>query len=145
MKLDKIHFYDKIYIIKIAKYDFNEVYIYRYNIMEKEEFMAEFYHIFIEEILTTISKIKEIVYGKAYDEFKGNYHLVDNVIRYLNIIGEACKHIPEEVREGYQNVPWNTLLDLRNVLHNPEHVELVWNFATEKLPEIKNDLKSVMS
>ena len=95
--------------------------------------MTQIYDIFIDEILTTIKKINKMMDGKKYEEFKGDYHLTGDVIRYLNIIGEASKHIPDEVKQDYQNVPWNDLLDLRDLLNQPEHIELVWNIATKKL------------
>lgn len=107
--------------------------------------MTKIYNIFIEEILTTIKKIKKILDGKTYDDFTSNYHLVDDVIRYLNIIGEASKHIPDEMKVEYNQIPWSTLLDLRNILNNPEHIELVWNIATVKLIEMKPDLKKAVN
>ncbi|QVK17273.1 DUF86 domain-containing protein [Mycoplasmatota bacterium] len=107
--------------------------------------MTKIHNIFIEEILTTIKKIKKLLDGKTFADFKSNYHLVDDVIRYLNIIGEASKHIPEEIKVEYNEIPWATLLDLRNILNNPEHIDLVWNIATVKLIEIKPDLKNAVN
>jgi len=101
--------------------------------------------IFIEEILITIKKIKKIVEGKTLEEFISNYHLVEDVIRYLNIIGEASKHITDEIKLEYQEIPWASLLDLRNILNSPEHIEVVWNIATVMLKEVKPNLKNVLN
>ncbi len=105
--------------------------------------MTQIYDIFIDEILTTIKKIKKMLDGKTYEEFKGDYHLTGDVIRYLNIIGEASKHIPSEMKQEFQEVPWDSLLDLRDVLNSPEHIENVWNISTKKLIGVKPNLKNV--
>ncbi|HEY8364813.1 MAG TPA: HepT-like ribonuclease domain-containing protein [Haloplasmataceae bacterium] len=102
--------------------------------------MDKINNIFIEEILTTITKIKTKLNGITYDDFKSDYKLVEDIIRYLNIIGEASKHISEDIKEKYQEVPWDIMLDLRDILNNPDHINLVWNIATEKLHEINLDL-----
>jgi|SRR5690554_410880 len=101
-------------------------------------------NIFVEEILTTIKKIKIKLDGITFAEFKANFHLVEDIIRYLNIIGEAARHISDEVKNEYQDIPWDTLLNLRNILNNPNHISLVWEIATEKLKEIKSNLKNVL-
>ncbi len=105
--------------------------------------MTRIYNIFIEEILTTIKKIMKKLEGKTFDEFLKNYHLVEDIIRYLNIIGEAAKHIPQEIKTKNQDIPWNYLYDLRNIINQPEHIDHIWNIATVKLMEIKSNLKNV--
>jgi len=43
-------------------------------------------------------------------------HIQDAVIRRLEIIGEAVKNIPPEVRDKYQDVPWREIAGMRDVL-----------------------------
>lgn len=105
----------------------------------------EISNIFVEEILTTINKIKTRVSGITIDEFKANFHLVDDIIRYLNIIGEATQHISDEVKEKYQEIPWNTLQDLRDIINNPDHISLVWIIATEKLINLEENIKKIVN
>jgi uncharacterized protein with HEPN domain len=105
--------------------------------------MSEIRNIFIDEILTTIKKIKLKLKDYTFEEFKSDFHIVENTIRYLNIIGEASKHISEELKLEYPDIPWDTLADLRNILNNPEHISLVWDIAKEKLKNLKPDLEKL--
>lgn len=57
--------------------------------------------VYIEDILESISRIE--VYVKDIDEadFYGNSEKQDAVLRRLEIIGEAVKNIPQDVRDNY--------------------------------------------
>ncbi len=107
--------------------------------------MADIHSVFINEILTTIKKIKKLLKNVTFADFNTNYHLVDNVIKYLKVIGEASKHVSKETQSEYKNIPWSQLKNLRDIENNPEHIELVWNIATVNLPEIKPSIKDVLN
>jgi len=111
----------------------------------KEECMAKLINIFLDEILTTIRKISELLKDKTLDDFKSNYHVVENVIKYLNIISEAARHVPDEVKQEFSGIPWEELINLRNIENNPEHLNLVWNIATNKLTEISAIIEEVLN
>lgn len=101
-------------------------------------------NIFVEEILTTMNKIEEKLEGKSFDDFKSNYHLEEDIIRYLNIIGEAARHISDDTKNEYPDIEWDELLNFRNILEKPDHISLVWDIATGKLKEIKPKLENVV-
>lgn len=54
--------------------------------------------IFIEHILDSIGLIEEYTAGKSKKEFFNSTQLQDSVIRRIEIIGEAVKNLPEEIR-----------------------------------------------
>lgn len=106
--------------------------------------MTKLVNIFLDEILTTINKVIELLKDKTIDDFKSNYHVVENVIKYLNIISEAARHVPDDVKQGFSDIPWEELINLRNIEKSPEHINLVWNIATSKLVEIKTIIEEVI-
>lgn len=64
----------------------------------------------------------------------------DIVIRRLEIIGEATRHLPEELKQKYPEAGWGQLRDLRNFLiHEYFRVDigLVWNNVNNYLPILK--------
>ena len=80
------------------------------------------------------------------ENFKNDDKTKFAVIRALEIIGEATKHIPDEVRIKDPEVPWKEMAGMRDVLaHDYFGVveETVWLTAKEKTPQliptIKND------
>lgn len=54
--------------------------------------------LFIEDILESMEKIERYIKDLNYETFEKNDLVVDAVIRNLEIIGEAAKNIPTNVR-----------------------------------------------
>ena len=70
------------------------------------------------------------------------------MIRGLEIIGEATKHISEEVRIKYPEVPWKDMAGMRDVLaHEYFGVdeETVWLTAKEKIPQLKPLIEKILT
>ncbi len=74
------------------------------------------YRLYIEDILASMNKIEKCISGLTYDAFEKNEMVVDAVIRNLEIIGEAAKNIPEEIREKHSEIPWKRMMGLRNIM-----------------------------
>ena len=102
------------------------------------------YNIFMEEIITTLTKLKNKLSGVSYEEFIADFHLVEDVVRYLNTIGEATKYISDDIKEKYEEIPWESLDSLRDIVNNPEYMKLAWNIVTVELlnivPSLKNEI-----
>jgi uncharacterized protein with HEPN domain len=72
---------------------------------------------------------------------------VDAVIRNLEIIGEATKHIPEEVLKKHPDLPWPEMRGIRNVLiHEYFGVSLpiLWETTQINLPPLIPALKRIL-
>ncbi|MCK4491041.1 MAG: DUF86 domain-containing protein [Candidatus Altiarchaeales archaeon] len=65
--------------------------------------------LFIEDILECIDKIELYIKDLNYEKFSENNMIVDAVIRNLEVIGEASRNIPENIRENYPNIPWKRM------------------------------------
>ncbi|WP_267461284.1 DUF86 domain-containing protein [Thermus thermophilus] len=73
---------------------------------------------------------------------------MDAVVRNLEVIGEAARQIPSEVRERYPEVPWRRVIGLRNVVvheYFAVDVEIVWTVVRQSLPELKEALRRMMA
>ena len=71
----------------------------------------------------------------------------DNVIRRLEIIGEASKRLSEEIRNKYADVPWRDIAGLRDVLiHDYMGVDLVrvWEITQENLGGMKKRIVAIL-
>ncbi len=81
--------------------------------------------------------------GFERDEFLQTWFL-----RHLQIIGEAVRAIPQEVRALSPEVPWQQIGGMRNVLvHGYFEVDtdLVWDTATRDLPALKPAMERLLS
>jgi len=62
--------------------------------------------VFISDILEAINSIEEYTNNIGYKDFLADKKTRDAVIRNLEIIGEATKNIPEEIKKKYSSVNW---------------------------------------
>ena len=58
------------------------------------------HHLYLEDMLTSMLRIKEYIGKMAFKEFKMNYMIVDAVVRNFEIIGEASKKVPVEIQKN---------------------------------------------
>jgi len=65
---------------------------------------------------------------------------VDAVLRNLEIVGEASRNIPPEIRSGYPDIPWGRMMGLRNIVSHEYFgidLSIIWQIITVNLPETK--------
>jgi len=65
---------------------------------------------FIEDLLESADRIEDYIQDQTKETFSEDQKTVDAVIRNLEIIGEACTHIPEDIREHYPETPWKKVV-----------------------------------
>ena len=101
--------------------------------------------LYLIHILECIGKI-ELYTAEGRAHFMGSTLLQDAVIRNLEIIGEAVKHISETVKETSPDIPWKQIAGLRDLLiHHYMGVNLdeVWNIVVNDIPALKIALISL--
>ena len=101
----------------------------------------------IEDIVEAASAIVGYVQGLTYEEFAEDRKTVDAVVRNLEVIGEAARHVPDDVRARFPELPWADMADTRNVLiHEYFGVDLtiLWKTASIDLPAILPALRGVI-
>jgi len=105
------------------------------------------YTIFIEDILNCIGKIEKYTKDLSFQAFSNNEMTVDAVIRNLEIIGEAVKKIPEEIKNKYSGIEWKEAAGFRDVLiHDYFGIDLesVWDTLHNNIPEFQKQIYEVL-
>ena len=101
---------------------------------------------YLDDIRSAIAEIEEFTQGMSYDTFVTDRKTINAVIRSLEVLGEATKHIPAAFRQKNPDVPWSKMAGMRDVLiHDYMGVDLktVWKVAQERLPEIKPHIEGL--
>ncbi len=70
----------------------------------------------LEDILTAIERVRLYVGGLSLEAFRADAKTVDAVVRNLEIIGEAVKQLPAELRAQAPHVEWIKIAGLRDIL-----------------------------
>ena len=71
---------------------------------------------YLDDILEAIGNIEEDTTGITYDEFVADRRRRDAVIRNFQVIGEAIKNLPDDLKEGYPKTDWKKIAGFRDVL-----------------------------
>ncbi len=103
---------------------------------------------YIVDILSSIQDIEEFVKGMDFDEFVKDRKTINAVIRSLEVMGEAVKKIPDEIRERYPEIPWKYIAGMRDKLIHEYHgvdLEIVWEVIKSEIPPIKPIFEKMLS
>jgi uncharacterized protein with HEPN domain len=101
----------------------------------------------LADILNAAQKALDFVAGMSYEDFLADDKTIYAVIRALEIIGEAAKRIPPDLRDLHPQVPWRSMAGIRDkLIHNyvNVHPEVVWRTVTEDLPPLLPMLRRVL-
>ena len=104
--------------------------------------------IYLEDILQAIDKIRRYTHGYTIDALRRDEKTLDAVVRNLEIIGEAVKQLPDEIRQRHGDVEWKRIAGLRDILIHAYFgidVEIVWDVVQNKLPILSQRVEAILS
>jgi uncharacterized protein with HEPN domain len=85
--------------------------------------------------------------SRGRDTFERDELIQNWIVRHLQIIGEAARAMPEEVRERATNVPWSKIIGMRHILaHDYFQIDtdIVWDVVEHDLAELKQALRGLL-
>ena len=103
--------------------------------------------LYLEDIALSMLRVQEYITGLDFPQFKQDYKTIDAVIRNFEIIGEASKNLPKEIKDKYTNVPWEEMYRLRNRISHEYFgidYEIIWDIATSELPSNYRDVCTIL-
>ena len=110
--------------------------------------MPREYKAYLKDILEAIRKIENYTKAIAFDDFVMDELIQDGVVRNLEVIGEAVKNIPEDIKDKKPEVEWKKIAGLRDILiHDYFGIDedIVWDAVKNKLPELKEKIIEILS
>lgn len=99
---------------------------------------------YLWDMVTAARLISQFIEGQRYIHFQENKMLQSAVERQLGIIGEAARYISKEFRAAHPDIPWRSIIGLRNILaheYGDIKVDRVWVVAEVNIPHLIEQLE----
>jgi uncharacterized protein with HEPN domain len=110
--------------------------------------MPRDYRVLLEDMMASLTRIHVLTSGLAYDDFSSDLTRQEAVIRNLEVIGEAAKNVPRELRSRYPQVDWARMGGLRDILvhqYFAVDLEIIWDIISNNLPELEVQIKRILA
>jgi uncharacterized protein with HEPN domain len=101
---------------------------------------------FISDIKEAMERIKKYTTGMSYEMFLQDTKTQDAVVRNIEIIGEAAKHLSTDFRKKYTHVDWKKIAGMRDkIIHFYFGVkwDIVWAVIKDKIPTFSEQIDSI--
>jgi uncharacterized protein with HEPN domain len=105
------------------------------------------YKLYLADMLAAMESIGRFVEGMTAEEFQQDDKTASAVIRKFEIIGEASRNIPDEIKRRHPEVPWKEMSGMRDrLIHAYFGVDhtLVWLTVKNRLPVAKKMIQEIL-
>ena len=102
---------------------------------------------YLHHILSETRYLIDRARGLTKDEFQGDETLKRAFVRSLEIIGEAAKRIPGDLRQKYSHVEWSAMAGMRDrLIHGYFGVDydIVWDVVINKVPTLQQEIQQIV-
>ncbi|CAD7772133.1 MAG: hypothetical protein KBONHNOK_00494 [Candidatus Methanoperedenaceae archaeon GB50] len=83
--------------------------------------MKRIHRYYIQDVLSSLQEIEDFTKDMDFETFLKDKKTVNAVIRSLEVMGEAVKRVPDEIRNKYPEIPWKYIAGMRDKLIHEYH------------------------
>jgi len=109
--------------------------------------MRRDYRLYLEDIIDAAEAVREYVAGMGKSELARDRRTSDAVVRNLEVIGEAVKKLPAQVKRDHPEVEWKKIAGLRDILIHDYFgidVDIVWDVLQNKVPVLVEQVRRIL-
>jgi len=110
--------------------------------MKKRDFK-----LFFHDILDSLNKIFKYTQNMSYEDFIDDDKTIDAIIRNIEIMGEAVKYLPADVRDEFPEIPFKKIAGMRDkIIHGYFGINYddVWATIQSDLPKLKPQIETAL-
>ena len=110
--------------------------------------MPKHYIELLRHVLDECNYIQDTITSKiTLDEFLENETLKRAIVRSLEIIGEATKKIPGDIKYKWKEIEWKSMAGMRDKLIHDYfgiNYSIVWDVIKNKIPKLTKQIENVI-
>lgn len=106
--------------------------------------MSRDYLLYLDDMELALDRVDRYTQGLSFESFSADDMRVDAVVRNLETLGEAVKHLPDDIRALSPETPWAQIAGLRDVLAHTYfsvNLALIWDIVTNEAPDLRPVVK----
>ena len=109
--------------------------------------MSRDYRLYLDDMLIALEKVLRFTQGVDLARFVDDERTFDAVVRNLEIIGEAAKHIPAEVQARNPDVEWRSIAGLRDIVAHEYFgidEDILWDIIMHQVPALLTQVRQIL-
>lgn len=109
--------------------------------------MIKDYKVYLDDVVTAISDIEDYTKGMTFEQFEEDTKTFHAVSRCLEIIGEAIKRLPMNIREHHPEIAWKSAAGMRDKLiqaYDDVDLDIIWDTIINVMPPFKKQVQKLL-
>ena len=102
---------------------------------------------YLQHILTETQYLLDQGQGLEHETFLHDETLKRAFVRSLEIIGEAVKQLPNDIKQRYSHLEWRAMAGMRDrLIHGYFGVDydIVWDVVINKIPVLQREVEHIL-
>ncbi len=100
----------------------------------------------LDDMIAACEKIRRYVAGRPRTVFESDEQARDAVLKNLEVIGEASKHLPTALKDAHPEIMWRDIAGLRDIIVHEYFgldPDIVWDVVDQRVPFLLGQLRNL--